>query len=59
MNKKAVVHVHEVRPRKDKRGFDLISDALPFARKNLRPVTKDFPLPSQMFRKNMVLLQKQ
>jgi len=26
------VHVYEVRPRKDKRGFDLISDALPFGR---------------------------
>ena len=25
------VHVYEVRPRKDKRGVDLISDALPFA----------------------------
>ena len=24
------VHVYEVRPRKDKRGFDLISDVLPF-----------------------------
>jgi hypothetical protein len=24
------VHVYEVRPRKDHRGFDLISDALPF-----------------------------
>jgi hypothetical protein len=23
-------HVYEVRPRKDKRGFDLISDVLPF-----------------------------
>ena len=23
-------HAYEVRPRKDKRGFDLISDALPF-----------------------------
>ena len=23
-------HLYEVRPRKDKRGFDLISDALPF-----------------------------
>jgi hypothetical protein len=23
-------HIYEVRPRKDKRGFDLISDALPF-----------------------------
>jgi hypothetical protein len=23
-------HVYEVRPRKDHRGFDLISDALPF-----------------------------
>ena len=25
-------HVYEVRPRKDRRGFDLISDALPFGR---------------------------
>jgi hypothetical protein len=28
----AVKHIHEVRPRKDKRGVDLISDALPFDR---------------------------
>ena len=28
----AVMHVYEVRPRKDKRGVDLISDALPFGR---------------------------
>jgi hypothetical protein len=26
------MRVHEVRPRKDKRGVDLISDALPFGR---------------------------
>jgi hypothetical protein len=26
------MHVYEVRPRKDHRGFDLISDALPFRR---------------------------
>lgn len=26
------MHVYEVRPRKDKRGVDLISDALPFVR---------------------------
>jgi hypothetical protein len=26
------VHVYEIRPRKDKRGVDLISDALPFGR---------------------------
>jgi hypothetical protein len=25
-------HVYEVRPREDKRGFDLISDVLPFGR---------------------------
>jgi hypothetical protein len=25
-------HIYEVRPRKDKRGIDLISDALPFGR---------------------------
>jgi hypothetical protein len=25
-----LLHVYEIRPRKDKRGFDLISDALPF-----------------------------
>jgi hypothetical protein len=28
----AVKHVYEVRPRKDKRGVDLISDVLPFGR---------------------------
>jgi hypothetical protein len=26
------MHVYEVRPRRDKRGIDLISDALPFGR---------------------------
>jgi hypothetical protein len=26
------MHVYEARPRKDQRGFDLISDALPFGR---------------------------
>jgi hypothetical protein len=26
------MHAYEVRPRNDKRGFDLISDALPFGR---------------------------
>jgi hypothetical protein len=29
---KANPHVYEVRPRKDQRGFDLISDQLPFGR---------------------------
>jgi hypothetical protein len=29
---KGTVHIYEVRPRKDKRGVDLISDALPFGR---------------------------
>ena len=28
----STIHVYEVRPRKDKRGVDLISDALPFGR---------------------------
>jgi len=28
----SMMHVYEIRPRKDKRGFDLISDALPFRR---------------------------
>jgi hypothetical protein len=28
----AVKHVYEVRPRKDKRGVDLISEVLPFVR---------------------------
>ena len=32
MAAKIPAHVYEVRPRKDKRGFDLISDALPFGR---------------------------
>ena len=26
------MHIYEVRPRKDRRGFDLISEALPFGR---------------------------
>jgi hypothetical protein len=26
------MHIYEIRPRKDHRGFDLISDALPFGR---------------------------
>ena len=29
---KIAAHVYEVRPRKDERGVDLISDALPFGR---------------------------
>ena len=28
----AAMHVYEVRPRKDKRGVDLVSDVLPFGR---------------------------
>jgi len=28
----STIHVYEVRPRKDKRGIDLISDTLPFGR---------------------------
>jgi len=28
----ATIHSYEIRQRKDKRGFDLISDALPFGR---------------------------
>ena len=32
MNTQRSMHVYEVRPRKDKRGTDLISDALPFGR---------------------------
>jgi len=28
----STIHVYEVRPRKDRRGVDLISDALPFRR---------------------------
>jgi hypothetical protein len=32
MNAQRSTHVYEVRPRKDHRGFDLISDVLPFGR---------------------------
>ena len=28
----STIHLYEVRPRKDKRGVDLVSDALPFGR---------------------------
>jgi len=31
-SKNVAMHIYEVRPRKDKRGVDLISDALPFGR---------------------------
>jgi hypothetical protein len=30
MNAQRSMHAYEVRPRKDHRGFDLISDVLPF-----------------------------
>ena len=33
------VHVYEIQPRKDKRGVDLISDALPFGRLWYKQVT--------------------
>jgi hypothetical protein len=29
---KSAIHVYGIRPRKDKRGIELISDALPFGR---------------------------
>ncbi len=32
MNSRRAIHLYEVRPRKDHRGVDLISDALPFGR---------------------------
>jgi hypothetical protein len=32
LQSKRSAHVYEVRPRKDKRGVDLISDVLPFGR---------------------------
>ena len=32
MRQRRETHVYEVRPRKDKRGVDLISDVLPFGR---------------------------
>jgi len=31
-SRSSIIHSYEVRPRKDKRGVDLISDALPFGR---------------------------
>jgi hypothetical protein len=31
-NQSSPEHIYEVRPRKDRRGFDLISDVLPFGR---------------------------
>jgi hypothetical protein len=29
----STMHLYEIRPRKDKRGVDLVSDALPFVRR--------------------------
>jgi hypothetical protein len=37
------IHVYEVRPRKDKRGVDLISDALPFGGLWLQETTVSAP----------------
>ena len=42
------MHVYEVRRRKDKRGFDLISDALPFGR--LRYTKPDHAISYAKFR---------
>ncbi len=36
MNTQRSMHVYEVRPRRDKRGVDLISDVLPFFLPKLR-----------------------
>ena len=36
------MYVYEVHPRKDKRGVDLISDVLPFARGLLRDALQSF-----------------
>jgi hypothetical protein len=36
MNAQRSMHVYEVRPRRDKRGVDLISDVLPFFLQKLR-----------------------
>jgi len=50
------MHVYELRPRKDHRGVDLISDALPFGRlwygepsvsRAVTPTRSDRPKPSQ------------
>jgi hypothetical protein len=47
MNKKAVMHVHEVRPRKDKRGVDLISDVFSLEAFKQTPL----PLAAHILRK--------
>ena len=51
----AVKQTYEVRPRKDHRGVDLISDALPFGRlwydtpdEQLRAIVASFTLPWQI-----------
>ena len=45
------MHVYEVRPRKDKRGVDLISDALPF-----RIAPGSFLIATQMTRRRALLI---
>jgi hypothetical protein len=45
----STMHVFEVRPRKDKRGVDLISDALPFGRlwtTDRKPLRTQSAMPS-------------
>jgi len=42
------MHIYEVRPRKDKRGVDLISDALPFGALSItgKGKRRKFPPPA-------------
>ena len=46
MNQSRLKHIYEVRPRRDHRGVDLISDALPSGGLSLRSVLRLFPLAS-------------
>jgi hypothetical protein len=45
----SVMHIYEIRPRKDKRGVDLISDALPFGRLWYVAARKDSRKKSEIF----------
>ena len=43
------MHLYEVRPRKDKRGVDLISDVLPFGRLMVRSLWQIHGTQRQLF----------
>jgi hypothetical protein len=51
------MHVHEIRPRKDRRGVDLISDALPFGRLWYEDATAAVDYPKHSSRSHRAVIR--